>query len=221
MIAVSNQSQVPQIQNQQFASAAAFNAPQATGSASFDPCHAQQVSAGGLQGAQQLGQQFNGLVSNAPNVAVIDDFSTSNHGREISGIIQNGGSNTQGFDVTQNGGGASGVASALDNVIGQAKSGKHFDAVNLSQQNFQASQGTQAVQQRIQVLEQMGIPVVVAAGNGGPGQTNQYAIGASYVAASGSPDSGRGNVLGAGQTTSQAAANVTAQVARMHAQGRR
>ena len=218
MIAVTNNPQVPQIQNTSYAGATAFNAPQAASTASFDPCQAQQVSASGLQGAQQLGQQFNGMVSSAPNVAVIDDFSTSNHGQEISGIIQSGGANTQGYDVTQNGGGASGVASALDNVIQQARSGKHFDAVNLSQQNFQASPATQAVQQRIQVLEQMGIPVVVAAGNGGPGQTNQYAIGASFVAASGSVDSGLGNVRGAGQTTSQAAANVTAQVARMHSQ---
>ncbi|MBS2037748.1 hypothetical protein JST97_22380 [bacterium] len=183
-------------------------------SSGFAPCHAQQVSAGGLQGAQQLGQQFNGIVQGgAPTVAVVDDFASgSGHGQEVAGTIQQDGARAAGFDV--NGGG---VSRALDNVIAAAQNGQHFDAVNLSQQNFQASQETAAVQQRIQVLQSMGIPVVVAAGNGGGNQTNQYALGAAYVAASQSGDSGRGNVVGQGGTTSLASANVAAAVARMHA----
>jgi hypothetical protein len=70
------------------------------------------------------------------------------------------------------------------------------------------------VQQRIQVLQSMGIPVVVAAGNGGANNSNQYAQGAAFVAAANSADSGRGNVVGAGATTSDAAANVTAALVR-------
>lgn len=199
-----------------FTSSAVAYAPQqpVQTSGGFDPCQAQQVSAGGLQGAQQLGNQFNGIVNGgAPTVAVVDDFNSgSGHGQEIAGTIQQDGARTAGFDV--NGGG---VSRALDNVITAAKNGQHFDAVNLSQQNFQASQETAAVQQRIQVLQSMGIPVVVAAGNGGPNQTNQYATGAAYVAQSQSADSGRGNVVGAGGTTSFASANVAAAVAKMHA----
>ncbi|MFN8612516.1 MAG: hypothetical protein U0931_33560 [Vulcanimicrobiota bacterium] len=190
--------------------------PQPQVSSGFSPCHAQQVSAGGLQGAQQLGQQFNGIVQGGPTVAVVDDFASgSGHGQEVAGTIQQDGARAAGFDV--NGGG---VSRALDNVIAAARNGQHFDAVNLSQQNFQASQETAAVQQRIQVLQSMGIPVVVAAGNGGANQTNQYAVGAAYVAASQGADSGRGNVVGQGGTTSFASANVAAAVARMHAGAR-
>lgn len=221
---------VQQVQGN-FTSGGAFGVQQQQrfqGPTTFDPCQAQQISAGGIQGAQQLGQQFNGIVggnqngggnrnsgnSGAPTVAVVDDFSQSNHGREMSSTIQQNGVGTAGFDVKQGG-----VSRALDGVINAAQRGQHFDAVNISQQDFQASQETGAVQQRIQVLQQMGIPVVVAAGNGGPNQTNQLAVGADFVAASRSADSGRGNVFGFGGTTSFAAANVASAVAKMHSQG--
>ena len=226
MYAVNTNFQGAQSIQGNFTSSAFANAPQRfqnQGPASYDPCQAQQVSAGGLQGAQRLGQQFGGIVGDqnrnsgnggAPTVAVVDDFSQSNHGREMASTIQQNGVGTAGFDVKQGG-----VSRALDGVINAAQRGQHFDAVNISQQDFQASQETGAVQQRIQVLQQMGIPVVVAAGNGGPDQTNQLAVGADFVAASRSADSGRGNVFGFGGTTSFAAANVASTVARMHAQG--
>lgn len=216
MYAVNHQLQGAQPIQGNFTSVAVAQAPRhIQGPPSFDPCHAQQVSSGGLQGAQQLGQQFNGIVAgqgSGPNVAVVDDFSSgSGHGQRIAGTIQQGsGAATAGFDVNNSGG----VSRALDGVIAAALSGQHFDAVNLSQQNFQASQETAAVQQRIQVLQSMGIPVVVAAGNGGPNNANQYSQGAAFVAAANTADSGSGNVVGAGPTTSDAAANVTAALVR-------
>ncbi|MBX3166999.1 MAG: hypothetical protein KF760_06295 [Candidatus Eremiobacteraeota bacterium] len=212
MYAVSSNFQGAQPVQGNFTTAVAQAPRQIQGPASFDPCHAQQVSAGGLQGAQQLGQQFNGIVNGQPSVAVVDDFSSgSGHGQRIAGTIQQGsGAGVAGFDINNNGG----VSRALDQVIAAAQNGQHFDAVNLSQQNFQASQETAAVQQRIQVLQSMGIPVVVAAGNAGPNNTNQYAQGAAFVAAANTADSGRGNVVGAGPTTSDAAANVTAALVR-------
>lgn len=170
----------------------------------------QQQAAGGLQGAQQLGRQFGGMVG--PTVAVIDDFN-SNHGNQVAGIVQNGGANTLRFDVNSGGSRDQGVLNALDNVIGAVQSGQRVDAVNLSQQNFQASATTGAIQQRIGLLESMGVPVVVAAGNNGGGAANQYAGNASFVVESNGPGSGRGNVRGAGNTTSEAAASVAAQIA--------
>jgi hypothetical protein len=214
MYAVQNNIQGAQVQGNY--SAAVAYAPQQQqrlqAPTSFSPCHAQQVSQGGMQGAQQLGQQFNGIVGGQPNVAVVDDFSSgSGHGQRIAGTIQQqGGAGIAGFDINNNGG----VSRALDQVIAAAQNGQHFDAVNLSQQNFQASQETAAVQQRIQVLQSMGIPVVVAAGNAGPNNTNQYAQGAAFVAAANTAESGRGNVVGAGPTTSDAAASVTAALVR-------
>src|SRR5256885_2246406 len=60
----------------------------------------QQLGAGGLQGAQQLGQQFNGVVrgQGGPTVAVIDDFGSA-HGQEIAGIINSQGVNSMNLDV--------------------------------------------------------------------------------------------------------------------------
>lgn len=189
----------------------AFSANQSNGTPNFGAI--QQTAAGGLQGAQQLGQQFNGMVRRGgPTVAVIDDFN-SNHGNEVAGIVQGGGANALRFDVNNGGSRDQGVLNALDNVIGAVQSGQRVDAVNLSQQNFQASATTGAIQQRIGLLESMGVPVVVAAGNNGGGAANQYAGNASFVVESGGPGSGRGNVRGNGQTTSQAAASVAAQIA--------
>ena len=201
-------------------SSPAFTANQANGRPNFGAV--QQQAAGGLQGAQQLGQQFNGIVqsgnSNGPTVAVIDDFGSS-HGNEVAGIVQSGGASTLRFDVNNGGSRDQGVLNALDSVIGAVQSGQRVDAVNLSQQNFQANGATAAIQQRIGLLESMGVPVVVAAGNGGGGQANQYAGGASFVVEGDGPNSGRGNVHGQGATTSQAAAQVAAQVAIAHSQG--
>lgn len=213
MYAVNTNSQGAHPIQGNFTAGAIAQAPrQIPATTGFDACHAQQVSSHGLQGAQRLGQQFNEIVGGNPNVAVVDDFSSgSGHGQRMAGTIQQGsGAGTSGFDIANSGG----VSQALDNVISAAQNGQHFDAVNLSQQNFQASQETAAVQQRIQVLQSMGIPVVVAAGNAGPNNTNQYAVGAAFVAGANTADSGRGNVVGAGATTSDAAANVTAALIR-------
>lgn len=209
-----------------FTSAGSFGVQQQQqfqGTGSLPPCHAQRVSAGGFQGAQQLGQQFSGILSGnqngggngAPTVAVIDNFSNgSGHGQEMANTIQGGGAAAVGFDIQNNQ-----VSRSLDQVINAVQHGQHFDAINISQQNFTPSPETAAVQQRIQFLQSMGIPVIVAAGNGGPNQTNQLGVGAAFVAQSHSADSGRGNVFGFGGTTSFAAANVSSAVAKMHAQG--
>lgn len=199
--------------------------------AAMDAGAAAAQAAGGLGGAQQLGAAFEGMLrGDVPNVAVIDDFSRpGSHGDEIANIIANGdpagqGINTLRLNIANGGDLNSNIAGALDQVLRQVQNGGHIDAVNLSQQNFNG--GSQAIEDRIRALQQAGVPVVVAAGNGGPGQQNGLARGAALVvenSARGSEGrsntSGVGNVRAEGQFTSQATATVTAQAARAHANG--
>ena len=200
---------------------------------------AMELSAAGLMGAQQLGQNFQQFLqagpppvggpgggggapagpqgSNGPNVVVIDDFQRS-HGQEISQQIASGGVHTSNLDIGGQGDRAGKIASALDSVIQQVQSGTKVDAVNLSQQDFTKTQSTQAVQAKIAQLQQMGVPVVVAAGNEGKGAKNELAGTAAYVVGNGTASSGVGNVQAQGSGTSQAAANVSIQVAKQHFQ---
>lgn len=189
---------------------------------------AQALSAQGLQGARQLGNGFAGALG-APTVAVIDDFVTDsdgfNHGQEIAGIIQGQGVNAVRLNIDNGGSRDAAILQALDNVLGAVRQGQHFDAVNLSQQNFQGSQVSGAISQRIQALQSFGVPVVVAAGNGGAGARNTLANGAAFVVENAdafgnrAADSGVGNVRASGRFTSQAAATVAAQVALQRSRG--
>lgn len=179
-----------------------------------------------LSGARQLGDAFAGIMG-GPTVAVLDDFSQAGgHGDEIAGIIQGGGVNAAKFNIAGGGDLSGNIANSLGQVIAAAQSGRQVDAVNLSQQSFQASGNSDAVQQRIAQLQAMGIPVVVAAGNGGPGQQNTLARGAAFQvenSARGSEaragGSGAGNIRSEGAFTSQATANVSVQAAKAHASG--
>ena len=179
-----------------------------------------------LGGARQLGDAFAGIMG-GPTVAVLDDFSKAgSHGDEIAAIIQGGGVNAAKFNIAGGGDLAGNIANSLGDVIGRVQKGQQVDAVNLSQQMFQASGSSEAVQQRIAQLQAMGVPVVVAAGNGGPGQQNTLARGAAFqVENSGRGSEGRANGSGAGNIrsegafTSQAAANVSVQAAKAHASG--
>lgn len=194
-----------------------------------------ELGAAGMASAQQLGQGFQGVMQGgpagaggvapvgaasgnpaggAPKVVVIDDFSSS-HGQEISNQIASGGVNTQNLDISR-GDQASNISNALDQVIAQVQAGGSVDAVNISQQNFDDNASTQAVKQKIDQLQKLGVPVVVAAGNAGKDKKNQLAGNAQFVVENGSANSGRGNVRSQGEGTSQAAANVSIQVARRH-----
>ncbi len=190
---------------------------------------AMQLAAAGMTGAQQIGQNLQSMIQSGgsvsgtsggggkggANVVVIDDFNSS-HGQEISQQIASGGVNTQNLNIGGQGDGAGRIASALDSVIAQVSQGGSVDAVNISQQNFNTNQNTQAVQQKIAQLQAMGVPVVVAAGNEGKGNKNQLAGTAAYVVENGSANSGAGNIRAQGDGTSQAAANVAIEVDKKH-----
>ncbi len=182
----------------------------------------------GMNGARQLGDAFAGLLgSGGPTVAVLDDFSQAGgHGDQIAGMIASDGATAAKYNINTGGDLAGNIANSLSGVISRVQSGAQVDAVNLSQQMFRSSGNSEAVQQRIAQLQAMGIPVVVAAGNGGPGQQNTLARGAALQvensnrgseARAGS--SGTGNVRSEGTFTSQATANVSVQAARAHQQG--
>ena len=181
-----------------------------------------------MSGARQLGDAFAGILgSGGPVVAVLDDFSQAGgHGDEIAGLIAGGGATAAKYNINTGGDLAGNIANSLSGVISRVQNGAQVDAVNLSQQSFQDSGNSAAVQQRIAQLQAMGIPVVVAAGNGGPGQQNALARGAALQvenSARGSEarasSSGIGNVRSEGAFTSQATANVSVQAARAHTQG--
>lgn len=194
--------------------------------ASMSPMAAAGQAQEALTGARQLGDAFAGILG-GPTVAVLDDFSQAGgHGDEIAAIIQGGGVNAAKFNVAGGGDLAGNIANSLGDVIGRVQRGQQVDAVNLSQQMFQSSGGSEAVQQRIAQLQAMGVPVVVAAGNGGPGAQNSLARGAAFQvenSARGSEGrangSGAGNIRSEGAFTSQAAANVSVQAAKAHASG--
>lgn len=191
---------------------------------SFNPGFNQGFNGGGQQAAAQQGG------NRAPVVAVVDDFVTDNdgynHGNEIAGIVQNEGAQALRLNIDNGGSRDVAIVNALDEVIARARSGQQIDAVNLSQQNFQASVTGGAIGQRLQVLQSMGIPVAVAAGNGGNMQQNQLTNGATFAVENsdfGSENragsSSAGNIRAEGRFTSQATPVVAAQAAALHAQG--
>lgn len=202
-----------------------------------------------LGGNQTLGQGWNGFASGGDGqirVAVIDDFVDEengfNHGNNINSIIRAGGTITAGassganpgietvlFNIDQPGGQDrnGNILQALNQIGMRAAQGEQFDAVNISQQDFERSGQTDAVAQAIRQLQDaFGIPVVVAAGNAGADERNLLADNAAFRVENSdfgsegrAETSGIGNIRSEGEFTSQATANVTARVAQLREMG--
>jgi hypothetical protein len=162
----------------------------------------------------------------APNgrlkVATIDNFSNGTHGAEMAGLIQNGGGDASlkgKVDVLQfdlAGKGTAGIAENLQKVLAQVKGGAQIDAVSISQQDFNAGGSTPEVKALIDQIQAAGVPVAIAAGNGG---TNALGTTNSFNVMSQGADSGKGNVQGQGDTTSRATANLAPILAAKKAAG--
>lgn len=165
-----------------------------------------------LVARQNLGVNLFGFAGAPLQVAVIDDFVAEkdgfNHGQEIASIIEESGARTQRFNIDRPGGDRTSlISSALDTLIAQVSRGQRVDAVNISQQDFQASATTARINRQVDLLESLGVPVVVAAGNE-PGKVNELARTADIVVESSEAPSGKGNVKAPGSSTSRAAARV-------------
>ena len=175
------------------------------------------------------------LLGGSPiNVVEIDDFISEkdqpnqegqffNHGDTVANILQSGGTDKQlgqfvqihkmnidhGEAPEQRSGA---ISQALDEVIQVAQDDPSaVDVVNISQQDSIASEDATAVREKIIHLQNMGIPVVVAADNYGPQTPNQIAPRGAFVAASADQtgklldDSGPGNISAEARSTSFAA----------------
>lgn len=165
-----------------------------------------------------------GASNGALKIVQIDDFSSA-HGQEIANTLtQDGDVSLEQYDISKGGNRLANISSSLDDLITRARNGEKIDAVNISQQNFDNSSLSNEVRRKIELLSDLGVPVAVAAGNGGPNQQNGLAANNSFNVASTTNgvrnrDSGLGNVSAEGQTTSFATANMATQLARLHAQG--
>lgn len=158
-------------------------------------------------------------------IVELDDFSSS-HGLEIANTLtQDGDVTLEQYDISKGGGNRlANISSSLDDLITRARNGEQIDAINISQQNFDNSSLSNEVRRKIDLLSDLGVPVVVAAGNNGPGQRNALAANSSFNVASTTNGvlnrtSGLGNVAAEGGTTSFATANLSRDIARLHAQG--
>jgi methylmalonyl-CoA mutase cobalamin-binding subunit len=156
-----------------------------------------------------------------PRVTVIDDFSTNQNGFQhgtqvVNTILNKAGGAVQVDRRNVAGQGTTGIRNALQDIANQARTGnKPTDVVNISMFSAQNNADTQAIRQLVNELEGQGIKVVVAAGNNGPNQPNQLAIGTrALVVANGTNISGPGNTVGNGQTTSFATADTTGNLLR-------
>lgn len=163
------------------------------------------------------------------DVFVIDDFNPDrsqpnkagagffNHGETVSQIAKSGGSHAElanqvavhKYNINRGGINSSrsgAIGDVLDRVIQIAQTDpSKVDAVNISQQEFEESTDSQRVQAKIQKLIDMGIPVVVAAGNDGPTEKNQLATPDAFIASTLKENSGIGNVAVQTKATSFAA----------------
>ncbi|MGE0495641.1 MAG: LysM peptidoglycan-binding domain-containing protein [Vulcanimicrobiota bacterium] len=192
--------------------------------------------ASALSGSQSLGSAwagFGGAPDGQVRVAVIDDWTPEengfNHGANIDGIIRAGGQGieTIQFDLNDPAGRNVGIENALDQIASRAAQGEQFDAVNISQQDFVRTGQTEQLAQTIEALQDVfGIPVVVAAGNGGANANNLLAETAAFRVENSdfgseqrAATSGTGNIRSEGEFTSQATANVTSRVAQLRESG--
>ncbi len=203
------------------------------------------VSPNVTQEQTQVAQTNNGVV-NKPDpvdVFVVDDFNPDlknpgqqnqngegfNHGETVSSIIQKGGNQPnleakvkiKVHDVNVNVGNDSNrtqvIADALGKIATRAKQDPNsVDAVNLSQEQSSQTPQSKKVQEQIDQLTTLGIPVVVAADNFGPDKPNQLAPDSAVTVASADEnnhlnnDSGPGDIVAVGRSTSFAAPQVTA-----------
>lgn len=168
-------------------------------------------------------------------IAQIDTFAADNtgynHGTDMARILRNGGGDPSlagrvdlmQFDIA--GGNSAGkITSSLQNVLQRVQAGEQVDAVNISLTAFQNDGNTQQSRALIDQLSALGVPVVVAAGNNGPGQVNQLLGNGSFNVQSATngrinPSSGRGNTTFGGRTTSVATANLAPILAAQKAAG--
>src|SRR5690606_18272449 len=127
--------------------------------------------------------QPGGQVGGRTRVAVIDDFQ-SGHGFRMEQTLNQSGADTLRFNVNVPGANRTTmIANALQDVAARLDRGEDVDAISLSQQDFGAGPDTARIQQLMQYIQQRhGVPVIVAAGNAGPGARNQLANGAALVA---------------------------------------
>ncbi|MEW6278504.1 MAG: hypothetical protein AB1758_07785, partial [Candidatus Eremiobacterota bacterium] len=188
-------------------------------------------------------------------IAVIDDFAPEtdeantapdgshfNHGKTIEHIIREGGAAANGsvsseeplqirtitYNVDNPGQQrVDGIRLALEDVLARVKAGEPIDAVNISQQALSDFDGSEEVDQILRTLQDdYGVPVVVAAGNGGPGASNRLAREAAIVVENSeygketrASSSSAGNVRSEGAFTSQATANAVVRAAQFQDMG--
>lgn len=183
------------------------------------------------------------------NVHVIDIFTpvatddNFNHGETVCRKIASGGIDPSlagwiifhRYNVGQPAGGspeltdqwAGKIAQVLESIVTKAKANPQaVDAVNISLQDFDETPNTRRVRARINELLLLGIPVVIAAGNMGPGARNTLAVRNAFVVVATEngelkEDSGKGNVRAEGRSTSFAAVAATPLLARARAEGKR
>lgn len=176
------------------------------------------------------------------NIVEIDDFNPEkdqpnnsggyfNHGETVGSILQSGGIDSdlgQFVDVNKvnidTGESAdqrsAAISQALSKVIISAMiDPSKVDAVNISQQDAAATQDTQDVRNKIRMLQEMGVPVVIAADNLGSQTPNQLAYDNAFVVQSTDSSgkvldsSGPGNLKAEGRSTSFAAPELTPVIA--------
>jgi hypothetical protein len=161
----------------------------------------------------------------------VPDATGFNHGLEVGRALAAGGGDPslagkidlQQYNVAGNI--EQGTLNALRDIEQQVRSGKRVDAVNISLQDNANNATTQQIRQSIERLSTLGVPVVVAAGNNGPGQVNTLASNSAFVVRSATngrvnASSGQGNIVAEGRTTSFAAANLTPLLASRNAMAR-
>ncbi len=166
-------------------------------------------------------------VGGRPKIVQIDNFTPDgdgfNHGAEVAETLTAGGDvDLQQMDISQ----GNSISGSLQQVIAQVQAGEQVDAVNLSLQDLQGGPEAQETQQAIDTLVALGVPVIIAAGNGGRGSVNQLADNDAFIVesldANGqvNASSGQGNGFSAvARTTSFAAPQIALQAARLRAQG--
>ena len=161
---------------------------------------------------------------------MIDSFSDSTHGNEIASSLLRGGADAglsgkvqlEKFDVR--GGSVGQINTHLESIIQKVLNGETIDAVNISQQALNSTPETSRTSQLIEQLSALGIPVAVAAGNGGSNAHNYLTGKQSFNVSSANQGvlnatSGRGNIISEGMTTSFATANLAPLLALRHRLG--
>jgi hypothetical protein len=201
----------------QAAPPAAAQKPPAAGSAG----NAQAAQGGGVNpGNAQAAAGGNGPLK----VVQIDNFSADNtgfnHGQEMAKVLKSGGGDASlagqvALDQYNVSGGNTNkkASDALRDVLARVQNGEQIDAVHMPLQAFEQDGDTQEVKQLAEQLSAAGVPVVLPAGNEGPGKQNALNGNNTFNVQSATNgqvngDSGKGNVTSEGRTTSFASANL-------------